>query len=304
MNEMKNAASTNSQSGPQGLNLNSEQPVGAPCVDDRLTWFAHEHISPRNTDFAARVVERPSAAAWEATRIPGVSMRLLEYIPGNLPRVTAQLRLDPSVTERLLCTDHGVEMIVLRGELEMLQGVYPSGLYLRLPLNAHEPVGQICLRASKNRAFDAGYEHSDDDAALLYVSTGQFAESDTEQRRINTHDESRWLPGPIEGTDVLPLHGHGSDNAMLIRWTAKAAFQPRLDPTGEEVLVLRGQLHDAEGSYPAGTWIRNPVPAWQAWAGEEGTIVYYKNGHFDDPDATANDATDATATENFESAPE
>jgi len=213
-------------------------------------------------------------------------MRLLEYVPGDPPRITAQLRLEADIPARDLCTDHSVEMLVQRGELEMQQGVYPAGLYLRLPLKENESIGRIALRANSNKIFDDGLV-TVDQAALVYMSTGQFAESDTEQRRINTHDESRWLPGPIEGTEVLPLHGHGSDNVMLIRWTSKAAFQPRIDPAGEEVLVLRGQLHDAEGSYPAGTWIRNPVAAWQAWGGEEGTIVYYKNGHFEVPDDTA-----------------
>ena len=79
---------------------------------------------------------------------------------------------------------------------------------------------------------------------------------------------------------MLPLHGHGSGNVMLIRWLGAVAFRPRLDPLGEEVLVLEGRLHDADGTYPAGSWIRNPVPAWQSWSGDAGTLVYYKNGHF------------------------
>jgi len=283
---MKNAASTDPQSGSQEPIKQSDQALGKPCPDNAPTWFAHEQSAPQNTNFAARVVERPSDTCWEPTHIPGISMRLLEYVPGDPPRITAQLRLESDITARELCIDHGVEMLVQRGELEMPQGMYPAGLYLRLPLNENEPVGNIGMRANKDKLFDDGFD-TVEEAALVYISTGQFAESDTEQRRINTHDESRWLPGPIAGTEVLPLHGHGSDNVMLIRWTSKAAFQPRIDPAGEEVLVLRGQLHDAEGSYPAGTWIRNPVPAWQAWAGEEGTIVYYKNGHFEAPEDTA-----------------
>jgi len=115
---------------------------------------------------------------------------------------------------------------------------------------------------------------------VLFLSLGQFATSDGETRRINTHDETKWLPGPEEGTEVMPLHMHGTSNSMLLRWTTDASFRPRLDPLGEEILVLSGTLCDDEGHYPTGAWIRNPVEAWQSWSADAGTVIYYKNGHF------------------------
>ena len=121
---------------------------------------------------------------------------------------------------------------------------------------------------------------STQEPALLYLAAGQMLNSDAEQRRMNTYDETRWLPGPAEGTEVMPLHGHGTGNVMLIRWTQRASFRPGLDPMGDEVLVLNGVLYDDDGDYPEGSWIRNPVEAWQSWSAEAGTVVYYKNGHF------------------------
>ncbi|MBX2839279.1 MAG: cupin domain-containing protein, partial [Gammaproteobacteria bacterium] len=60
------------------------------------------------------------------------------------------------------------------------------------------------------------------------------------------------------------------------------SFHPKLDPQGEEVYVLSGELRDVDGTYHAGSWIRNPVPFWQAWSGQPGTMIFYKSGHFID----------------------
>lgn len=116
--------------------------------------------------------------------------------------------------------------------------------------------------------------------ALLYLAIGQMQDSDTQWRRIDTENAENWFPGPVDGTDVLPLHGHGSGNVMLVRWNKTAAFKTRIDPRGEELLVVKGAVYDSKGLYPAGSWIRNPIVAWQAWGAKSGTVIYYKNGHF------------------------
>lgn len=114
----------------------------------------------------------------------------------------------------------------------------------------------------------------------LLIKLGQMSETDQELRHISTSDQNLWLPGPAEGTEVLPLHLHDTKSVLLIRWNEPAYFKPQLDPCGEEIFVIKGTLHDAYGSYDRGSWIRNPIPAWQAWGGHPGTLVYYKNGHF------------------------
>ena len=99
-------------------------------------------------------------------------------------------------------------------------------------------------------------------------------------RHIDTLVADNWLPGPVEGTEVIPLHVYEGRSILLIRWSEAAWFKPQLDPQGEELFVIKGVVHDALGSYGVGSWIRNPIPAWQAWGGHPGTIAYYKNGHF------------------------
>ena len=244
--------------------------------DLTLPWWFSCQTGPVNADFSQRAVSLSTHADWRSTQLNGVDLRILEYIPGIKLRLTGQLRLDPASSPALLGENSDLEILMLRGELETQLGVHPAGLYIRLPASSEEATQErLILRC----------DHVQDryEPAMLYFATGQMMSSDSELRRLDTVDESRWLPGPAEGTEVLPLHGHGAGNAMLIRWNATISFKPRLDPMGEEVLVLKGSIHDRHGHYPAGSWIRNPIAAWQSWSAKAGTVVYYKNGHFTTP---------------------
>ena len=245
-------------------------------------WFDPD-LPPLHDDLSVRVVLPPSEENWQAATYPGLEMRLLEYSSGAAPRVSVQLRLAAGTESASLGASGDLELLVERGEIDCTAGadtdVWPARLYARLPVERDEGActATLSLRAEDDAAAEG---RRGPDAALVYLATGHIAPSDTERRRIDTTDPSRWLPGPVVGTEVMPLHGHGTSNVMMIRWLGAIAFRPRLDPLGEEVLVVAGCLHDADGDYPAGTWIRNPVPAWQSWSGDPGTLVYYKSGHF------------------------
>lgn len=248
-----------------------------------LPWWLSAAMNPVNEDFSERVVSLPQYSLWRATQLDGIHLRVLEYIPGSKPRLTAQLRLDPEFSPAMLGDNPDLEILMQRGELESDAGVYPAGLYLRLPVTGDEQLQTLKLRCLPQLQTNQTQTNNEQEPALLYLAAGQMLNSDAEQRRMNTNDDSRWLPGPADGTEVMPLHGHGTGNVMLIRWTDSASFRPGLDPMGDEVLVLNGVLYDDEGEYPTGSWIRNPVEAWQSWSASAGTVVYYKNGHFPAP---------------------
>ena len=245
-----------------------------------LPWWLTAAMDPVNEDFSQRIVSLPLHSLWRATQLDGIHLRVLEYIPGSKPRLTAQLRLDPAFSPAMLGDNPDLEILMQRGELESAAGIYHTGLYLRLPVTGEEHFQTLTLRTSAPRTVTEKNPENTEEPALLYLAAGQMLVSDAEQRRMNTYDESRWLPGPADGTEVMPLHGHGSGNVMLIRWTKAASFKPGLDPMGDEILVLNGVLYDEYGEYPTGSWIRNPVKAWQSWSAKAGTVVYYKNGHF------------------------
>jgi anti-sigma factor ChrR (cupin superfamily) len=243
-------------------------------TDPGHPWLS-DYQQAVNADYSSRVVVLPSASAWQATGFDGLQIRIFEYIPGDAFRLTAQLRAVTATQRSSLQQHAGMEALVQSGELSDQNNVYPAGLYLRDPASSLRPHSGQPLHFGT--AIDDTFDIS---AGLLFLSLGQFEKSDTEERRINTNDESKWLPGPEEGTEVMPLHVHGTSNAMLVRWVSTATFVPRLDPCGEEILVLNGTLNDECGRYPTGSWIRNPVEAWQSWSADAGTVIYYKNGHF------------------------
>ncbi|MBX2880296.1 MAG: cupin domain-containing protein [Granulosicoccus sp.] len=243
-------------------------PITSPAIPD---WLI-DGMPAVHTDFNQRIVLLPEHARWRKTPVDGVEVRIMEYVPGDHPRVSAQLRFTPVPGTAHLDGLANIEIFVQRGMIKSNDANHSQGEYLRLPYSEN-PSGQPLF----NSVSFEGTPHS----ALIYLASGHMLKSDAETRSIDTTDKSRWLPGPADNTQVLPLHGHGTGNVMLIRWDGSVAFKPRLDPRGEEVLVLHGALHDAKGYYPAGSWIRNPIVAWQSWGAKAGTMIYYKNGHFD-----------------------
>ncbi|MCP9868715.1 cupin domain-containing protein, partial [Cyanobium sp. Cruz-8D1] len=77
----------------------------------------------------------------------------------------------------------------------------------------------------------------------------------------------------------------------LVRWAPGTAFQPHSHPGGEEIVVLDGVFQDEQGSYPGGSWLRNPAgSAHQPWS-EPGCTIWVKTGHL--PTTQGPDGSDA-----------
>lgn len=231
-------------------------------------------LCPLNTDFDTRVVCLAEDALWQETALEGVHLRLLECVPEKKFRVAAQLKFDHEHLPVLFEKHPDLEFLIQHGHLSSRLGDYNKNWYFRVPETD----------VKQNVTFQRAATMNADDPVIVYLAAGQMKDSDLAWRKIDTNKEDNWLPGPVEGTEVLPLHGHGSCNVMLVRWNKAAAFKTRIDPRGEELLVIRGAVSDASGAYQQNSWIRNPITAWQAWGAKAGTVVYYKNGHFADSD--------------------
>jgi len=236
-------------------------------------WIASPALrQPIEADLSLRTVCLPDDALWQPCPIPNTEVRMLEYREGDNARFTALLRLSAEASSADLGCWKKLEILVAGGELMLDELGVPGGHYLRLPELNHA----MSLRnAPSHWTMDA--------QIYLAFAGGHFPKEDDEPRVIDTRPGDAWLPGPIEGISVMPLHVHGSANAMLLRWTENVSFQPNIDPQGEELLVLQGALVDETGVYPPGTWIRNPKISWQHWSGTQGTVVFYKSGHFHAP---------------------
>jgi anti-sigma factor ChrR (cupin superfamily) len=100
-----------------------------------------------------------------------------------------------------------------------------------------------------------------------------------QQRVVIETRAADWCPGLVPGLQVQPLHAWGSEHVALVRWAPGTAFQPHGHPGGEEIFVLDGMFQDEQGSYPAGSWLRNPPgSAHRPWS-EAGCTIWVKTGH-------------------------
>ena len=70
----------------------------------------------------------------------------------------------------------------------------------------------------------------------------------------------------------------------IVRYGAGARFQSHLHDLGEEILVLEGQLSDAQGDYGPGTYLKNPPGSSHAPFSENGCTLLVKLRHLDPND--------------------
>ena len=78
---------------------------------------------------------------------------------------------------------------------------------------------------------------------------------------------------------MVPLHEFGSENVSLFKLAPGTQVPDHPHDGGEEFLVLEGTLTDELGSYPKGTWVRQPAGSSHAPHTEDGCLLYVKSGH-------------------------
>ena len=112
---------------------------------------------------------------------------------------------------------------------------------------------------------------------MLLVKLDQFDPDDDVSLRIDSRN-SDWLPGE-EDLQVMPLYYFDTEMVALYRWPANGRFPAQQHFGGEEFYVLSGILQDEFGTYPAGSWVRNPHNSEHSRFVEEDTITWIKTGH-------------------------
>jgi anti-sigma factor ChrR (cupin superfamily) len=212
-----------------------------------------------NANLNQRVVLNTSALAWSPSPMAGVERRLLDRQGGEVARATSIVRYLPGSRFERHTHGGGEEILVLAGTFSDELGDYPAGTYLRNPAgSAHAP--------------------SSESGCTLLVKLQQVHPADQQRVVIDTR-AAHWFPGLVPGLQVQPLHAWGSEHVALVRWAPGTAFQPHGHPGGEEILVLEGVFQDEQGSYPTGSWLRNPAgSAHRPWS-EPGCTIWVKTGH-------------------------
>ena len=213
-----------------------------------------------HSDLSERIVLHADQLAWHLSPIQGVERQMLDRVGEEVARATSVVRYAPDTAFTPHAHDGGEEILVLDGCFSDERGDYPAGTYLRNPPGSH------------HAPFST-------DGCTLFVKLRQFAQSDSQELRINTK-ASDWYPGLVPGLSVMSLHEHDGISTALVRWAPNTVFNPHVHPGGEEIYVLDGVFHDEFGFYPKGSWIRSPRYSKHApFTKEEGALIYVKVGH-------------------------
>jgi anti-sigma factor ChrR (cupin superfamily) len=212
-----------------------------------------------HADLSQRAVLDSNGLSWTPSPLAGVERRMLDRSGGEVARATSIVRYAAGSHFARHVHGGGEEILVLEGTFSDEHGDYGAGTYLRNPVGtSHAP-------------FSAS-------GCTLLVKLQQMHPADQQRLVIDT-SRATWVPGLVQGLEVLPLHTFGSEHVALVRWAPGTQFQPHLHGGGEEILVLAGVFNDEHGAYPAGSWLRNPPGSVHRPWSEEGCTIWVKTGH-------------------------
>jgi anti-sigma factor ChrR (cupin superfamily) len=189
----------------------------------------------------------------------GVQRRILERDGEEVARATSIVRYAPGSHFSAHRHGGGEEFLVLEGTFSDEAGDYPPGTYVRNPVGStHAPFSQ--------------------EGCTILVKLWQMHPDDQTRVVIPTAN-TPWVPGMVPGLEVMPLHSFSTETVALVKWAPGTQFPRHSHPGGEEIFVLDGVFEDELGSYPSGTWLRNPPGSIHTPFSREGCIIYVKVGH-------------------------
>ncbi|MBM3488494.1 MAG: cupin [Alphaproteobacteria bacterium] len=208
-----------------------------------------------NADLGRRVVVDTTALAWAASPSARVRRRRLYCDgPAESARVTSIVHYDAGAAFRAHEHPAGEEILVLNGTFSDETGDHPAGTYLLNPDGSRH----------------APFSHA---GCTLFVRLRQHPGRDRARIRLETA-RLAWQSGGA-GIHALELHrdGRHRETATLVRIDPGAAMPAHSHDGMEEIYVLAGTLADADGTYPAGTWIRNPPGSRHARTSTAGATI-------------------------------
>ena len=217
-----------------------------------------------NADFTRRASLAPEQYQWVSSPQNGVERVMLDRVGTEKARATSIVRYAPDSYFPHHLHPGGEEILVLSGTFSADNIDYPAGWYLRNPPNSgHQPYSK--------------------EGAVIFVKLWQMPAAESRYVAIDTNDTANWQK---QGNrDVCHLFSDASEQASLQRLNTNEALFTGTVKGGAEILVLDGELIDADiidnaQTYTRGSWIRLPVGALpQIKAGMKGVTVYLKTGH-------------------------
>lgn len=103
-------------------------------------------------------------------------------------------------------------------------------------------------------------------------------------KRALVHSASEpWVPSPMPGVERRMLDRLGDEVARatsIVRYAPGSAFSPHTHGGGEEFVVLDGVFEDEYGTFPVGTYVRNPPTSRHTPGSTEGCTIFVKLWQF------------------------
>ena len=114
--------------------------------------------------------------------------------------------------------------------------------------------------------------------------------SDFSKRVVIRPEDYHWVDSPMPGVERMMLDRIGDEVARatsLVRYAPNSRFSPHVHSGGEEFFVLEEEFGDEHQTYPAGTYVRNPIgTSHSPRVGAEGCVILVKLHQFDKADTT------------------
>jgi len=115
-----------------------------------------------------------------------------------------------------------------------------------------------------------------------------YINADFSKRVVIKPRDHQWQPSPIAGVERMMLDRIGDEVARatsLVRYAPNSYFSAHQHDGGEEILVLEGEFADEHGTYPAGSYLRNPIGTQHTpKIGEQGALIWVKLHQFSEND--------------------
>ncbi len=112
--------------------------------------------------------------------------------------------------------------------------------------------------------------------------------ADFSQRVVIRPEDYHWVASPMVGVERMMLDRIGDEVARatsIVRYAPFSEFSAHTHSGGEEFFVLDGVFSDENGSYPKGSYVRNPIgTSHTPKIGKEGAIIFVKLQQFNAAD--------------------
>jgi ChrR Cupin-like domain len=108
--------------------------------------------------------------------------------------------------------------------------------------------------------------------------------------------DQQWVESPIEGITRCQFEREQNESGWatsLVRYNPGTQFPEHRHSGGEQIYILEGIFSDNTGSYPADTYLQNPIGSMHNPYSKEGTLIFVRLG------ATEINATQPIIVHNF-----